>query len=105
MTEPENKLTATFVLGLTGTPKPKVCFLPTASGDSQDYTNTFYSRYTPDLCEPTHLFLFHREVKDVRAFLLDQDVIYVGGGNTANMLAVWRVHGVDAILREAHEKG
>jgi dipeptidase E len=44
-------------------------------------------------------------VADLRAFLLEQDVIYVGGGNTANMLAIWRVHGVDRILREAWEAG
>lgn len=105
MSEPENKLTAKFVLGLTGKEKPKACFLPTASGDSQEYTQAFYSRYSPDLCEASHLFLFSRQVKDLRSFLLEQDVIYVGGGNTANMLAVWRVHGVDAILREAHQKG
>jgi peptidase E len=51
------------------------------------------------------LGLFRREVEELRPFLLSQDVIYVGGGNTANMLAIWRVHGVDVILREAWEAG
>jgi dipeptidase E len=105
MTEPENKLTAQFIVGLTNKSQPKVCFLPTASGDSESYTQAFYSRYTTDLCEPTHLFLFKREIKDLRDFILNQDVIYVGGGNTANMLAVWRVHGIDKILREAYDNG
>jgi dipeptidase E len=109
LAEPENKLSAHFLLGLTGKPKPRISFLPTASGDAGDYIGAFYLRYSRDLCDASHLALFHRAekgaVKDVRSFLLSQDVIYVGGGNTANMLAVWRVHGVDKILREAYEAG
>ena len=49
--------------------------------------------------------LFVREVEDIRSFLLDQHLIYVGGGNTANMLAIWRLHGVDVVLREAWSRG
>jgi dipeptidase E len=105
VSEPENKLSARFVLGLTGVDRPSICFLPTASGDPQSYIDNFYTRYTSDLCEASHLTLFHREVKDLRSFLLSKHVIYVGGGNTANMLAIWRVHGVDTILREAYEAG
>ncbi len=104
-TEPENTLTARFLLGLTGLSKPRICFLPTASGDSESYVQAFYTRYTKELCNASHLYLFRREVKDLRSFLLSQNVIYVGGGNTANMLAIWRVHGVEAILREAYEQG
>jgi dipeptidase E len=104
-TEPENKLTANFLVDLARRHPPKVCFLPTASGDAESYVQAFYARYTTDLCEPSHLYLFRREVKDLREFLLSKDVIYVGGGNTANMLAIWRVHGVDTILREAYEAG
>jgi peptidase E len=51
------------------------------------------------------LTLFHREVSDIAELLLSQDVIYVGGGNTANMLAIWRLHGVDVVLREAWSRG
>lgn len=105
LSDPQNKLSAKFVLGLTGKSRPHVCFLPTASGDPPSYIETFHARYSPDLCEATHLELFARSVKDLRAFLLAQDVIYVGGGNTANMFAIWRVHGVDQILREAYEQG
>lgn len=104
-TEPSNKLTANFLLHLARRTPPKVCFVPTASGDSESYVQAFYARYTPDICEASHLPLFLREVKDLRAFLLSKDVIYVGGGNTANMLAIWRVHGVEDILREAYEAG
>jgi len=103
--DPQNKLSAHFILGLTGKAHPQVCFLPTATGDAATYTESFHERYSDDICESSHLNLFFREVKDLRGFLLAEDVIYVGGGNTANMLAVWRVHGVDKILREAYEKG
>jgi len=93
------------VLGLTGKERPRVCFIPTASGDGPIYSETFHARYSDDICESSHLDLFFRKVKDLRSFLLSNDLIYVGGGNTANMLAVWRVHGVDKILREAYERG
>jgi len=94
-----------FILSLAPTPGPRICFLPTASGDSETYPVKFYRAFTTRDCRPSDLSLFNRTVADLRAFLLDQDVIYVGGGNTANMLAVWRVHGVDAILREAWDAG
>lgn len=88
--------------------RPRVCFLPTASGDAPAYAEQFLTafRSRPD-CEPSVLPLFRRELDDeaLRAFLLAQDVVYVGGGNTANLLAVWRVHGVDRLLREACDRG
>jgi peptidase E len=94
-----------YILGLTGQARPKVCFVPTASGDSDGLTVRFYEAFSPDRAAASHLALFTRTIADLRSFLLDQHVIYVGGGNTANMLAVWRLHGVDAILREAWEAG
>ena len=106
--EPDNPLIDDHVLGLArasrGHDRPRVCFLPTASGDSPVYIATFYASYARK-AEAAHLALFMRTVDDVEAFLLDQDVIYVGGGNTENMLAVWRVHGVDRALRRAWESG
>jgi dipeptidase E len=106
--EPENKLSAQFVLGLARKPSAehmrRICFLPTASGDSESYIQAFHARYD-GLAEASHLNLFLRKEKDLRSFLLAQDVIYVGGGNTANMLAIWRVHSVDKILREAYDAG
>ena len=105
ISDPKSKLTARFILGLTGKVRPRICFIPTASGDPIDYIREFNARYSLDLCDSSHLKLFDREVKDIRSFLLSQDAIYVGGGNTANMLAIWRVHGVDEILREAYENG
>ena len=85
--------------------KPSICFVPTASGDEEKYITAFYERYSPAICQTSHLKLFNREIKDLRSFLLSQHAIYVGGGNTANMLAVWRVHGVDKVLREAYDAG
>ncbi len=93
-----------FVLGLAGRERPRVCFVATASGDSDFYTVRFYRAFR-GRAEPSHLPLFATPPPDVRAVLRDQDVIYVGGGSTANMLAVWRVHGLEALLREAWEAG
>jgi dipeptidase E len=94
-----------FILSLSRNRRPRICFLPTASGDSETYPIKFYRAFTQMDCRPSDLALFRRTVADLRTFLLDQDVIYVGGGNTANMLAIWRVQGVDAILREAWQAG
>jgi peptidase E len=78
--------------------------VPTASGDADGYITNFYSAFAPH-AEASHLALFVRMIDDLEPFLLRQDVIYVGGGNTANMLAVWRVHGVDHIMVRAWEAG
>ena len=95
-----------FILGLTRSDRPRVCFVPTATGDSESYIVRFYEAYSGRDCAPSHLTLFGTpERRHVRERLLEQDVVYVGGGNTANMLAVWRLHGVDQALREAWEAG
>ncbi len=103
--EPDNPLLDAFVLSLSGVARPRVCFLATAGGDADNYVMRFYRAFGRLDCRPSDLSLFAREVADLESFLLGQDVIYVGGGSTANLLAVWRVHGVDAILREAWERG
>jgi peptidase E len=103
--EPDNPLLDNYVLGLIDRAHPRVCFLPTASGDDPAYIVRFYEAFASRDCRATHLPLFNRRHEDLRVLLLDQDVIYVGGGNTANMLAIWRVHGVDQVLREAWQAG
>ena len=107
-TEPDNPLLDDAILDLArrtrGRDRPRVCFLPTASGDAEAYVANFYAALE-DRSQASHLALFDRTVEDIDQFLLDQDVIYVGGGNTENMLAVWRVHGVDRALRTASEAG
>src|SRR4051812_24004491 len=94
-----------YIFSLTGKPKPKVCFVPTASGDSRDYVRRFYLGMEKHRCKPSDLTLFRRDARDPAKFLLEQDVIYVGGGNTANLLAVWRLHGVDRAIRAAWKRG
>ena len=104
--EPDNPLLDDFVLGLTGKARPRVCFLATASGDAQGYLDKFHAHFAAPRAEAAHLTLLRPPgVDDVRGFLLEQDVIYVGGGSTLNLLALWRAHGLDAILREAWQAG
>ena len=106
--EPDNPLLDDFVLQLAraerGRERPRVCFIPTASGDSDGYLASFYAAFALR-SDASHLGLFNRTIVDVEGLLLDQDVIYVGGGNTANMLAIWRIHGLDRILALAWEAG
>ncbi|GGU15920.1 Type 1 glutamine amidotransferase-like domain-containing protein [Streptomyces coeruleorubidus] len=97
-----------WVLARARSSRPKVCFVPTASGDAPAYIEQFRTAFGDrPACEPSVLHLFRRELDDdaLRSFLLAQDVVYVGGGNTANLLAVWRTHGVDRLLREAYDHG
>jgi peptidase E len=82
----------------------RACFVPTASAEDASYIIAFYSTYGRK-ADASHLTFFPWPPESLREILLQQDVIYVGGGNTANMLAIWRVHGMDEILREAWEDG
>jgi dipeptidase E len=93
-----------FMLDLAGRERPRICMLATAGGDRPEGIASFYATFARH-AEPTHLDLFARSVVDLEGFLLEQDVVYVGGGNTANMLAIWRIHGVDRALRAAWEAG
>jgi dipeptidase E len=105
-TEPDNPLLDRHVLSLSrGADQPRVCFVPTASGDNADYRARFHEAFGRLGAVTSELLLFDREVEDLRAFVLAQDVLYVGGGNTAALLAVWRVHGLDRVLPEALEDG
>ncbi|MFD6274012.1 Type 1 glutamine amidotransferase-like domain-containing protein [Streptomyces sp. NPDC060209] len=103
----EDGLLDDWLLSHARTSRPKVCFVPTASGDAPAYVEQFLGAFRPRHCEPSVLPLFRRELDDeaLRTFLFSQDVVYVGGGNTANLLAVWRVHEVDRLLREAAGRG
>lgn len=103
--EPDNLLLDEHVLSLTRTTRPRVCFVPTASGDAESYVASFYRAFSTLDCRATDLRLFERDVADLRSYLLAQDVVYVGGGSTANLLAVWRVHGLDRVLAEAWREG
>lgn len=103
--EPRNSLLDDYTLRLTGKRKPRVCFLPTASGDAALYIARFERAFPASRARASILRLFKREHKTLRTFISRQDVVYVGGGNTANALAVWRAHGVDRLLRSAWRAG
>lgn len=105
--EPRNQRLDRYVLGLSKKMRPRVAFVPTASGDSHDYIRRFYRAMKKLPCEPTHIPLFQIKATGRHSIkqLLKQDVIYVGGGSTANLLAIWRLHGVDKIMREAWRRG
>ena len=93
-----------YLLDLTGEAYPRVCFLGTASGDDPGYTAAFYGWFARR-SQATHLGLFDRRIGDIAGFLREHDLIYVAGGNTANMLAIWRMHRVDDALRQAWQAG
>ncbi|MDL2078387.1 peptidase E [Streptomyces sp. GXMU-J15] len=103
----EDGLLDDWLLSRVTSPRPKICFIPTASGDAPAYIDRFLAAFGPRACDPSVLRLFQRELDDdaLRGHLLAQDIVYVGGGNTANLLAIWRTHGVDRLLREAHGRG
>jgi peptidase E len=105
--ESGNSLLDDYVLGLCGTERPRVCFLPSASGDADHYVVRFYRAFPAERCEASHVSLFRREQgpADLRRHLLSQDLIYVGGGSVISLLGVWYAHGIDAILREAWAAG
>jgi dipeptidase E len=97
---------ADLLLSVCPAARPRVCFLPTASGDADHYVVRFYRKFGP-CSDASHVPIFRRESapRDVRAHLLEQHVVYVGGGCLVSLLAVWRAHGLDAILRECWEAG
>ena len=110
--EPDNPLLDDYLLSLPARRSgaaglPRVCFVPTASGDSEGYAECFIEAFAGRAETSVLPLLRHGDVPggDVRAHVLAQDVVYVGGGSTANLLAVWRLHGLDAVLAEASEAG
>jgi peptidase E len=108
--EPGNRLLDDYVLGLTAVERPRVCFVPTASGDADHYVVRFYRAFPASICEPSHVSLFRRDKgcgidADVAAHLLGQDLIYVGGGSVVSLLGVWRAHGLEEVLRACWQHG
>lgn len=94
-----------YVLEASGKPKPRACFVPTASGESLPVIGVFYETYARFGLELDVLHFFRRTPQDLRAYLFAFDVVHVGGGNTRSMLAVWKHWGFDAVVREAWERG
>jgi peptidase E len=106
--EPDNPALDEFVLALSPKREPRILLLPTASGDADQQEGKFHATFGDRPCEPSVLSLFRLGAagpQDLHALLLSQDIIYVGGGSLRNMLAIWRVHEIDTILREAWQAG
>jgi peptidase E len=101
--EPAGTMAA--ALRLTGRERPRLCFVLTASGDDPTYLTRMYSAFRGWSVDLTHLSLFSQPSADPRELLLAQDAIWVGGGSVSNLLAVWRVHGVGEVMREAWDAG
>ena len=110
--EPENTVLDDFVLSLARRQPARICFIPTASADAATYIVRFYRAFVGraipvdlTLFDPPSLPRWPSRTADLAAFIAEQDVFYVGGGSTANMLAIWRMHGVDQLLRDAWRAG
>lgn len=104
-TEIDNSLLDQYILDASGVDKPRICFLPTAGGDSETYIEKFFSKFSSYNCEPFCLSLFRPQVDDIESFLLSMDIIYVGGGSTKNLLAIWKDWGLLSILKRLYRKG
>ncbi len=105
--EPHNPALDDFILSIARAREPRILFLPTASGDPNGQIAAFKSTFGERSCRAHHLSLFRleQEPADLRTLILSQDIVYVGGGSMRNLLAIWREHGLDLLLREAWEAG
>jgi peptidase E len=109
--EPDNPLLDLYFLQTTGKPRPKICLIPTASGDAEEGLERFYTAFAKYSCEPSHLTFFRKPrpgaipLDAIERDLLEQDAIYVGGGSTRSMLAVWREWGLDRVLHKTWQAG
>ena len=103
--EPENLALDRYVLQQTHKADPRVCFLPTARGDSDSYILNFYKSFSTLPCQTNYLSLFRPPTADLEGFIMEQDVIYVGGGSTRSLMALWREFGLDTFLHKAYQAG
>ncbi|TQR18701.1 peptidase E [Psychrobacillus vulpis] len=103
--EPENPLLDRYILEQSSKKRPKICFIGTASGDADSYIERFYDFFRKEDCDPSHLSLFKPQTRDIKKFIMEQDILYVGGGNTKNLIALWREWGLDIAIRHAYDNG
>jgi len=103
--EPGNLALVRYFLAQTKKRRPRVCFIGTAGGDAESGRLRFYAAFSQFECRPSHLSLFARTLRDLEDYILEQDAIFVGGGNTRSMLAVWHEWNLDVMLHSAWEHG
>lgn len=104
----QNKLFIKEIIKLTGKERPKICYLPTASGDSERAIIRWYELVHDLSVEPSVQKVWissYNQKKSFEEVLLSMDAILVGGGNTLNMMAIWKTQGIDVVLKKALEKG
>lgn len=103
-----DKVWLSYIISLTHKINPRICFIPTAAADNETTINYWYANCTDMPMRPYVLRSFiisSPEQKTFEETILDFDAIIVGGGNTLNMLAIWRAQGIDSVLRKAYDKG
>ncbi len=105
--EDDNIYLDAFIFGLAQKERPKVCFVGTASGDAQSYSEKFLNAMEKHDVVANELLLYRPPVArdELEKYVLDQDVIYVGGGNTFNLMTLWKAWGLDEIFKKAHDQG
>jgi dipeptidase E len=105
--EPANPLLDDYVLSLARSQRPRILFLPTAAGDTTGQINAFYARFAGRGCVPEHLSLFRLAdvERPLAEIVLEQDIVYAGGGSMRNLLAIWRAHELDSLLISAWRAG
>ena len=101
---PKHNKIEKYILEQTGKETPNILFLPTASAEDKNYIVNFYTCFSRLNCEPNHITLFERTPR-LDGIINKADVIYIGGGNTKSMLAVWRGWKIDKLLLKAYNKG
>lgn len=101
---PSDRKIEKYIVDQQNKENPNVCFIPTATGDNDAYKVNFYDVFTKLKCNPTHIDFFKRTI-NLEDHIKKQDIIFVGGGNTKSMLAVWKDWGLDSLLKEAYENG
>ena len=102
--DPGEGIIEEYILEQTKKKKPNICFIPTATGDNEAYKVNYYATFSKLNCNPSHLDFFKR-TPDLNRLISNQDAIFVGGGNTKSMLAVWREWGLDKILKKGYKNG
>lgn len=101
---PNQNLIEKYILDQSAVEKPNICFIPTASAEESSYIVNFYSVFSKLDCNPTHLNLFKRTPR-LDSLINKQDIIFVGGGNTKSMLAVWKEWKLDKLLEKSYLNG
>ena len=103
--EPDNHLLDDYILKSCNSSSPKICFIGTASGDSKGYIDNFYEFFKRKKCIPSHLSLFNGHTSETEKLILSQDILYVGGGNTRNMLVLWKEWKLNKAILKAYKNG